>query len=90
MLARMLKLACAASMLIVIGACDGGALTGPEEDAATPLNRTACMAGGDVAVRAGCPGTEEAPVLGSDGPVDPGYDDCGLTYGASASKLGRC
>ncbi len=54
MLTRMLKLACAASMLFVIGACDGGALTGPEEDAPTSLNRTACMAGGEVAVRAGC------------------------------------
>lgn len=90
MLARIMKLACAASMLIAIGACDGGALTGPEEEAASPLNRTACMAGGEVAIQAGCPGTEEAPVHGADGPVDPGYDYCGPTFGASASKLGRC
>lgn len=90
MFTRTLKLICAASMLMIVGACDGGSLTGPEDEAATPLSRTACMAGGDVAVLAGCPGTEETSVGGNGGPVDPGYDNCGPTFGASASKLGRC
>jgi len=90
MLTRMLRLACAASMLIVIGACDGSALTGPDESADAPQSRTACMAGGEVAILAGCTGTEEDAVQGADGPVDPGYDDCGPTFGAAVSKLGRC
>lgn len=62
MLARILGLACAGMMLIGVAACDGSALTGPDETTDAPLARTACMAGGDVAVRAGCPDSQEGDV----------------------------
>lgn len=91
MFARALKLACAASMIVVLAACDGAGLTGPEEDAGAPLNRTACMAGGDVAIAAGCPSVEEEETSGGGVvPVGADIDDCGPTFGASLSKQKRC
>ncbi len=51
-----LKLAVATLLLAALGACDGSSLAGPEEhEVEAPAYRTACMAGGDVAQRAGCP-----------------------------------
>jgi len=58
MLIRNLKLAFAVALVAALAACDGSALTGPQEAdevGQKPLTRTACMAGGDVAQRAGCP-----------------------------------
>ncbi len=58
MLIKSLKFAFVAALLAAVGACDGSALTGPEETSEVtekPLARTACMAGGEVAQRAGCP-----------------------------------
>lgn len=58
MLIRNLKLAFAVTLVAALGACDGSALTGPQEAdevVEKPLTRTACMAGGEVAQRAGCP-----------------------------------
>lgn len=58
MLIRNLQLAFAVALIAALGACDGSALTGPQdadEAVQEPLTRTACMAGGDVAQRAGCP-----------------------------------
>ena len=58
MLIKNLKLVFAVALLAAVGACDGSTVMGPQEfDEATerPLTRTACMAGGDVAQRAGCP-----------------------------------
>ena len=52
-----LRLALVAVFLAAVGACDGSAVMGPQEfdeAAERPLTRTACMAGGDVAQRAGC------------------------------------
>lgn len=57
MLIRNLKLAFAVALIAALGACDGSALTGPQEAdevVQKPLTRTACMAGGEVAQRAGC------------------------------------
>jgi hypothetical protein len=56
MLIRNLKFAVAAVLFAALGACDGGALMGPEDAAIeSPQARTACLAGGEVAIRAGCP-----------------------------------
>jgi hypothetical protein len=74
MLTKSLKLACAVALLGVLGACDGASLMEPEEAVETaPVSRTACMAGGEAARRAGCPGTagaEEDGYAGEFGPVD--------------------
>ena len=53
---RNIKVAAVATLLFALGACDGGALTGPQEEIAPepPVARTACQAGGLVALRAGC------------------------------------
>jgi len=53
-----LRLAVVAILLAAVGACDGSTFTGPtepDEVVERPLARTACMAGGEVAQRAGCP-----------------------------------
>ena len=53
-----LRLALVAVLLAAVGACDGSTIAGPaepDEVVESPLARTACMAGGEVAVRAGCP-----------------------------------
>jgi hypothetical protein len=58
MLIRNLQFTFAVALIAALGACDGSALTGPQdsdEAVQKPLTRTACMAGGDVAQRAGCP-----------------------------------
>ena len=53
---KQLKLAFAAVLIAAFAACDGSSLTGPEEqEFEAPGLRTACMAGGEVAQRAGCP-----------------------------------
>ena len=55
MLIRDLKLVLVAALLTAVGACGSNSLMGPEEEAAQdPVARTACMAGGEVARRAGC------------------------------------
>lgn len=53
-----LRLALVAILLAAVGACDGSTLAGPaeaDEVVERPVARTACMAGGEVAQRAGCP-----------------------------------
>jgi len=68
MLIRNLMLAFAVTLVAALGACDGSALTGPQEAdevVEKPLTRTACMAGGEVAQRAGC--SEETWSNDSDG-----------------------
>ena len=72
MLLKSLKLACAMALLGAIGACDGASLMEPEGAVETaPVSRTACMAGGEAARRAGCPGTaEEDGYAGEFEPVD--------------------
>jgi len=58
MILKHLKLVIAAGLITMVGACGGGAVTGPpegQEVAETPDLRTACMVGGEVAQRAGCP-----------------------------------
>lgn len=80
MLTKSLKLACALALLGAIGACDGTSLMEPEATVETrPDARTACMAGGGAARRAGCPGTSDAEEGGYDGefePVDGSSDYC--------------
>lgn len=52
---RNIKLAFAAALLVALGACDGGALTGPEAEIEDrPVAKNACQTGGEVARRAGC------------------------------------
>ena len=65
MLMKSLKLAGALALLGVVGACDGTTLMEPDAAVETPpVARTACMAGGGVASRAGCPGTAGAVEVG--------------------------
>ena len=57
MLIKNLRLALVTILLAAVGACDGSTVMGPQEfdeAAERPLARTACMAGGEVAQRAGC------------------------------------
>jgi hypothetical protein len=52
------RLALVAVLVAAVGACDGSTIAGPSEPDEVierPLTRTACMAGGEVAQRAGCP-----------------------------------
>ena len=53
-----LRLALVAVLLAAVGACDDSTIAGPaqpDDVVEGPLARTACMAGGEVAQRAGCP-----------------------------------
>ncbi len=50
-----LRLGLVAVLVAAAGACAGSSPLAPEEQEARPTTRTACMAGGDVAQRAGCP-----------------------------------
>jgi hypothetical protein len=73
MLIKHLKIAIVAGLITAVGACDGSTLTGPEEEEVqAPGFRTACMAGGDVAQRAGCP---EETWSNTGDPFDPWEED---------------
>ncbi|MBT8477518.1 MAG: hypothetical protein KJO06_01280 [Gemmatimonadetes bacterium] len=73
MLLMHFRLALVAFLLAAFGACDGTSLAGPEEqEAEAPTLRTACMAGGDVAQRAGCP---EDTWSNAGDPFDPWEED---------------
>ncbi len=50
-----LKLGLVAILACAVGACSGSSPLAPEEEEVSPRTRTACIAGGDVAQRAGCP-----------------------------------
>ena len=73
MLNRNLRIAFAAIIVTAMSAC-GSSPMGPEEEQAVapPSFRTACMAGGEVARRAGCP---EDTWSDSGDPFDPWEED---------------
>ena len=52
---KSLRIAFIAALIAAMAACDSSALTAPEDAVENPQTRTACLAGGEVAVRAGCP-----------------------------------
>ena len=71
-----LRIAFLIATIAAVGACDATALTGPEGDVgpepqAEPVARTACLAGGEAALRAGCQGDEVGPVHHGDWFGDP-------------------